>query len=259
MTEPVQPVLAATVILTRPGAAADEPWQCFMVRRHVLSDFAADVFVFPGGKVDQIDYAQISSEPTAAPPGSSAPDDPHRWIALQMAGIRELFEEAGVLLARRGTELIRLEGREGDRFAGYRRQLQRGDLTMPALAEKEGLSYPFDSLFAISRWITPEGFTRRFDTYFFVAVMPAGQTPVHDEHETTDSIWIAPEEALIRYRNGGFPLVFATEKHLELLSRFNSVEELIASSSQANMTPVVPRRVVVNGATRFLIPGDEGY
>ncbi|GAC1463884.1 MAG: hypothetical protein PVSMB7_06130 [Chloroflexota bacterium] len=50
MTPPsrVRPVDAATVILVRDG----DPWECFMVRRHVQSDFAADVFVFPGGKVD---------------------------------------------------------------------------------------------------------------------------------------------------------------------------------------------------------------
>lgn len=259
--QPVTPVDAATVILCRHGRPTGSPWQCFMVRRHVGSEFAADVFVFPGGKVDLADgspevapYVRMHSDPTID--GS----DPSLERALRLAGVRELFEEAGVLLAWRSDErLIRLEGPDGERFARHRRQLQHGEITMLDVARREDLCFAADRLFPFSRWITPETLSRRYDTRFYVAYLPEAQEPLHDAIETTESVWISPKEALERYARGEFPLVFATEKHLERMSRFRSIEEMIASVSPADLEPVMPRIVSKGETTVFLLPGDEGY
>lgn len=257
--QPVEPVDAATVILVRRGEPVGSPWQCFMVRRHVRSEFAADVFVFPGGKVDPDDR-----DPALAPliEGHPAPFGANtgEWFALRVTAIRELFEEAGVLLAyREAGGVLRLRGEEVERFGEYRRRTHGGSLSLLELARMERLRYAADRLHPFSRWITPVVSPRRYDTRFFVAEMPHGQEPLHDAVETTDSAWIAPAEALERSRRGDFPLVFATEKHLERMAQFPSIEHMIAETATADLQPIMPRVVQRAGQTAFLLPGDEGY
>lgn len=261
MTEPVVPVDASTVILVREGVPVGEPWQTFMVRRHIKSDFAADVFVFPGGKVDEGDrepglLALLDGHPLEPESGA----DLAEWKALRMAGIRELFEEAGVLLARRqdGT-LLDLLGDQADRFDRYRAQLQSGAVSMQEIAREEHLRFLGDALHPFSRWITPTPFRRRYDTRFFVAVAPRRQMPIHDRAETTASVWIAPEDALEDYEDAKFPLVFATEQHLRRLAEFASIDEMIAACETADLNPVMPKLVETDGEQSFLLPGDGGY
>lgn len=259
MTGPVQPVEAATVVLVRAGEPPGSPWQCFMVRRHIRSDFAADVFVFPGGKVDPSDGDPSMTGLCVDHP---APEigDAAAWRARRLAGVRELFEEAGVLLAVDSSgALVDIGANSALRFAEYRHKIHAGEMSLRELAEAENLRFALDRLHPISRWITPEIMHRRFDTYFFVAYMPEGQDPVHDAGETIDSVWISPAEALRRFHVGDFPLVFATERHLERMAEFPSVEGLIAATTPSDLIPVMPRPVQQDGETRFLIPGDEGY
>lgn len=257
-----QPVDASTVILVRHGIPIGSPWQCFMLRRHVKSEFAADVFVFPGGKVDEADRSPEAAEvvddrltAVAATAGSE-----ESWRVLKLAAIREMFEEAGVLLAYRdGGQLVRFEGPEAARFAEYRVAMQRGKISMVAMAREAGLRLAADVLQPYSRWITPESLPRRYDTRFFVTEMPEAQEPLHDALETTDSIWISPKLALERYRQGEFPLVFATEKHLERMAHHHSLEEMLATVSPVDLTPVMPKIVQTAGEKRFLLPGDAEY
>ncbi|MGH2442082.1 MAG: NUDIX hydrolase [Chloroflexota bacterium] len=256
-----EPVPAATVVLAREGMPTGRPWQCFMVRRHVLSDFASNVWVFPGGKVDPEDReATLEGFCSGHPPPAMEETEVASWRFFRLAAIRELFEEAGVLLARReGAGNLSLDGDACEVFSNYREKMQAGTMTLLELATQESLTFPLDHLHQISRWITPPSFPKRFDTHFFAAFAPEGQTPIHDRHETTESIWIAPEEALERYRTGSFPLVFATEKHLERMVRHSSLDSLVTSVTPADLEPVMPRAVQENGETRYLIPGDRDY
>lgn len=261
MTEPVRPVDASTVILVREGVPVGEPWQTFMVRRHVKSDFAADVFVWPGGKVDATDrdpelLELIDGHPLPAEGAAGLAE----WQAVRAAGIRELFEEAGVLLARRQDgSVLDLLGEDADRFDRYRRQLQAGSTGMIEIARAERLRYLADALHAFSRWVTPTPFPRRFDTRFFVAVAPERQMPIHDRAETTASTWITPEDALDGYETGRFPLVFATEQHLRRMETFHSIDEMIAACATSDLQPVTPKVIERDGEQEFLLPGDEGY
>jgi 8-oxo-dGTP pyrophosphatase MutT (NUDIX family) len=230
-----------------------------MVRRHIKSDFAADVFVFPGGKVDPADRDPAMARYCVEHPGPEAAGDPTLWRALRLAAMRELFEEAGVLLAvDRDGGLVDINGSR-ERFEIYRREVHAGRMPLRELAEREHLSYALDRLHLLSHWVTPEVLTRRFDTYFFVAILPKGQNPVHDAAETVDSVWIAPNEALQSFREGTFPLVFATERNLERMASSHSIEALIASVTPADLQPIMPRPVRDGNEMRFLIPGDEGY
>jgi 8-oxo-dGTP pyrophosphatase MutT (NUDIX family) len=261
VSEPVRPVDASTVILVREGIPVGEPWQTFMVRRHIRSDFAADVFVWPGGKVDASDrdpelLELVDGHPLPGEGAVGLAD----WKAVRAAAIRELFEEAGVLLARHEDgRVLDLLGDDADRFDRYRRQLQAGSTSMVELARTEGLRYLADALHAFSRWITPTPFPRRFDTRFFVAVAPERQMPIHDRAETTASTWITPEDALDQFEAGEFPLVFATEQHLRRMETFHSIDEMIAACETANLEPVTPRVIDRDGEQGFLLPGDEGY
>jgi 8-oxo-dGTP pyrophosphatase MutT (NUDIX family) len=221
-----------------------------MVRRHALSDFAADVYVFPGGKVDpgDRDAAAIVS------PRTGGEID---LVPFRVAAIRELFEEAGVLLAHDTShEILRFDAANRLRYEASRLRVHAGDMSILELAREEGLELAAERLTPISRWITPESFPRRFDTYFFLAALPDGQEPLHDAVETVDGVWIEPEIALDRFLRGEFPLVFATERHLERLARCPTPEE---AAYGANLEPVMPRPVKQDGRTVFLIPGDEGY
>lgn len=258
---PVQPVDASTVILVRHGEPVGSPWQCYMVRRHVRSEFAADVYVFPGGKVDAVDaepklLERVDSEPRPLEHGESR----ERWLALQVAAIRELFEEAGVLLARAAEGgLVRCQAGGGQRFDECRREMHEGNITFLDMLTDEDLRLAADRLHSFSRWITPVDLPRRYDTRFFVAEMPHGQVPLHDSRETTDGVWIAPQDALDRSRRGEFPLVFPTEAHLKRMAAYRSIEQMIAETSEADLQPVTPRIVRKGDETSFLLPGDEGY
>jgi len=256
---PVQPVEAATVILVREPSDPSQRWECFMVRRHVRSDFAADVFVFPGGKVDPADRDPGLLEVLATDQGVENDDagGPAR-LRLRVAALRELFEEAGVILAREmvpggDTELL-TASRELARG-----NLQSGRLTMVQVAREFGWCLDITQLHHFSRWITPDTLPRRYDTHFFVARLPADQEPLHDAIETTASLWISPVDALQRAERGDFPLVFATEKHLERMVRYSAIDELIAATTPADLEAVMPRIIERDGATAFLLPGDEGY
>jgi 8-oxo-dGTP pyrophosphatase MutT (NUDIX family) len=261
MTQPVNPVDACTVVVAREGMPAGEPWQVFMVRRHVRSDFAADVFVFPGGKVDAGDrdpelLRLVDGHPSPLPEGA----DIREWTVYGMTAIREMFEEAGILLARSedGTPLDLLTER-AERFDKYRLQIQAGAVTMLDMARTEKLRFMGDALHPLSRWVTPESFPRRFDTRFFVARMPERQLPIHDRAETTESTWIAPDEALDRYDEGSFPLVYATEMHLRRMEDYETVDDLIASIDSTDLSPVMPKPITRDGVEEFLLPGDPGY
>jgi len=233
-------------------------WECYMVRRHVRSDFASDVFVFPGGKVDEADRDPEArfhcTEPAEEPAQSPG------MRALRLAGIRELYEEAGILLAYgRDGQVLRFSGREKSLFEMYRRSVQAGEMSILDVARVEELSLATDRLHAFSHWITPVSSPKRFDTYFFVAVAPEGQEPLHDRREVTAGAWIAPAAALDGFREGSFPLVFATEKQLERLDGYPSLDALVEATVLADLTPVVPRMLEANGETRFLLPGEPGY
>jgi 8-oxo-dGTP pyrophosphatase MutT (NUDIX family) len=261
MTEavPVPTRDAATVILARQPAAGK--WQCFMVRRHVSSDFAPDVYVFPGGKVDAADRdPEIPRYIDTAILPPTEVEFADRDLGFRMAALRELFEEAGVLLAvGRDHELVGLRGDQGEKFEAWRTALRDGTTKLVALAEETGIRYLPGQLVPLARWITPLSMPRRYDTRFFVAAMPDGQRPLHDAIETTHGTWISPRDALEQSRTGDFPLVFATIKNLERLARFDTIAELIAGVTPGDLEPIMPKMVERDGKTEFLVPGDAGY
>jgi 8-oxo-dGTP pyrophosphatase MutT (NUDIX family) len=232
-----------------------------MVRRHVNSDFAPDVYVFPGGKVDPGDRdPALAGYLSTAPPGPERVDFPDPSDNFRMAALRELFEEVGVLLAEDSDgRILKLNGDRAVTFEDSRQKLHRGELSLASIAEQRKIRYAPHLLRAFSHWVTPLSFPRRYNTKFFVTTMPEGQEPLHDAIETTHGAWISPKVALKRYQEGDFPLVFATLKQLERMSRFESLGALADATRPNDLEPIMPRPIERDGETDFLLPGDEGY
>src|SRR4029077_9499598 len=116
---------------------------------------------------------------------------------------RELFEEAGVLLARntRGEFLSLARAADHARFKQDRKNVHAGTATLRAVIERERLRLALDALVLFAHWVTPPIDTRQFDTRFFMTRAPPDQTPAHDDTETTHSVWMTPAVAIARSQN----------------------------------------------------------
>jgi 8-oxo-dGTP pyrophosphatase MutT (NUDIX family) len=116
-----------------------------------------------------------------------------------------------------------------------------------------------DALVKFSRWITPAEVRMRFDTHFFLASLPPGQEAKIDGQECVDLGWFTPTAALEAHRSGEIVLVFPTIRHLEQLSGFSSVQELLAYAQARDVLPIQPKVIVEGEVARVLLPGDPGY
>jgi hypothetical protein len=161
-----------------------------------------------------------------------------------------------VLLARhaRTGELVRLDGDDRDRFADARRALNERSTNMLEMARLLEIRYALDLLYYFSRWITPVGLHRRYDARFFLAALPAGQEPVHDEVETTSSLWVRPQDALARARSGELMVIFPTRKTLEEMSCFATVSDAMASTASKDISAILPEVVIHEGVPRVRLP-----
>ncbi len=209
---PVVPRPSASVLLVD---ASTRPWQVLMMRRPRAADFAPGVYVFPGGSVHGED-------------GATEVDD-----VCRAAAVRELFEEVGILLARRRGRLVR--DRECDEL---RRLLSDGCPWPRALRELE-LTPAGDRLTFLCRWITPEAVARRYDTRFYLARRPAGQTVQPHPGEVVDWCWTSPTEALAT-----LPLVHATRRILESVAEEADVSRLIRRLRRRREAPPIMPRIV---------------
>ncbi len=261
---------AATIMLVRDGDGPEGPaLEVCMLRRHIAAGFFGGAYVFPGGKVDDEDRSAAAVDACAGrdDPGASALLDlPAGGLAFWVAALRECFEEAGVLLAcrdgdRPGRVLIDLtspESRQG--LAASRASLNAGAVGFLDVLSEHGLRLAADQVHYFSHWITPQGAPKRYDTRFFVAALPPGQVPVHDEHETVDTVWVRPADALSRAAAGELDIIFPTMKNLQAIGRFTTSQELLSAAAAVEHVPtVMPRVVADERGLRILLPGDPGY
>lgn len=111
------------------------------------------------------------------------------------------------------------------------------------------------ALVKFSRWITPAEVVIRFDTHFFLALLPEGQAPRVDGEEIVDHGWFAPADALAAHERGDIQLVLPTIGDLERLAMLRSADAVLADARERLVAPTQPR--VVDG--RLVLPGDPGY
>ena len=259
---PVDPVAAATVVVLRDAPAG---LQVLLVRRHERSGDFAGASVFPGGVIDPAD-----SDPDLAPPQSAfvasaalaalgEPLAPRDALALHVAACRELFEEARLLLARR-LDGSPIDPQTVERAAASRPELQARREELKALLGRECIVLALDALMPFARWITPEIQRRRWDTRFFLATAPAGQTAASDGAETTEVMWLAPDEALSAYRDGAHLLAPPTFRVLEDLRSFARADDAIAAArSGGPPQPILPVPLADAPTLTMVYPGDRDY
>lgn len=209
---PAQPRPSATVLLLREGP----PWELLLVHRPGGADFAPGAYVFPGGSVHA--------------------DDQPFDDEIRAAAVRELFEEAGILLARES----------GGRFARDAaceklRRLTEAGTPFDRALHQLGLTPAFDRLVMFARWVTPAQLRRRFDARFYLARMPAGQTVRPQPGEVTDWLWISPSRALA---TDAITLVYATRTVLESVGDAPSMPALFARARGLKEIPIVEPRIV---------------
>ena len=270
MTDVLVPRDAATVMLVRDGVERDDiesRIEVFMLRRHLDSVFLGGAYVFPGGAVDDHDRhadleAVCAGRTDAVASALLGLDPPTGGLAFWVAGIREAFEEAGVLLAYGpdGSIVDWSDPSVAARFAEHRKAVDTGERRLVDICRDEGLQLAADAVHYFSHWITPVGPPRRFDTRFFVARAPEGHTYLHDERETIDNAWVRPAEAIERQARGEVDIIFPTLRTLQTISRFATTDELLTAAAAAGDIPTMLPRVVQDAdGTRILLPGDEGY
>ena len=208
--EPAPTRPAATVLLLRDTPQGIE---VLMTRRSMTASFAPGAFVFPGGGIDPTD-AQAHAQSTRRAGQSDV------QLTQAIAAIRESFEELGVLLARHA------DGRHvtTDDIAALDRQAP-----FAAQSKERSLMLAGADVFTLAHWVTDRDLPRRFDVPFLVARMPEGQTPVADETEQFEPVWVRPDDALARHEAGTFFMIFPTLRTLERLRHYASVEAVLAA------------------------------
>ncbi|MCZ7529849.1 MAG: NUDIX domain-containing protein [Acidimicrobiia bacterium] len=251
---------AATVMVVR-----DAPdLEVLMLRRHLNADFVGGAYVFPGGAVDDADRSIAQQERTVGLTDAEASallDVESGGLGFWAAAVRETFEEARILLARDASGApVDVSGDAAARFADHRRTLDEGATSLPAFLAAEDLVVDAGDLHMFSHWITPVGMPRRYDTWFFVARAPEGQSALHDDTETIASVWVTPAEAVASARRGERRIIFPTLRNLDAIGRFSTSDELLDAVSSATSIPTVQPRIVSDAAgMRLLLPGDPGY
>jgi len=242
---------ASTVVLLRPA----HPFDVFLVQRSDSIAFMGGAHVFPGGRVDAADNIEdvdAMSEGMTAAIARMSDVSAGVAVAHHVAALRELFEEAGVLLARPlATPSARL--------ADYRRDLLAGTTAFADIIRRERFRLALDELAYFAHWVTPEIETRRFDTRFFLARAPEGQTPVHDDGETSHSEWLAPMAAIERSRDGRISLPPPTWTTLSMLARFDSLDAVFDWARRKPIPRVQPRFEKRGDQTLLFYPGDPMY
>ena len=140
---------AATVILLR---GSNENLRVLMGQRGKGASFMPNKFVFPGGSVDKGDSEIISDDAINKEMFQNLKMKSESGIesAIVAAGIRELWEETGLILGSFCKKIPTTENKSWEEFfrTGYQPNAKNMDL--------------------IFRAITPPGRTRRFDARFFL-------------------------------------------------------------------------------------------
>jgi 8-oxo-dGTP pyrophosphatase MutT (NUDIX family) len=232
---PVPARPASTVLLLRstPAAAVE----VYLVRRAASMRFAPGMYAFPGGGVDPRDASADLRWAGPAPARWAArlglPEDQAR--AVVCAAVREVFEESGVLLAGPDEATVVGDVSTPD-WEAARAAVQSHETGLADLLAARELVLRTDLLAPWARWITPEFEPRRFDTFFFLARLPAGQLTREVGGEAEHWLWRSPGAV------DDLPKLPPTAATLAQLAECGSIDAAMAAAAGSGaLTPVRPR------------------
>lgn len=212
---------AASVVLVRDGSQGLE---VLLQRRHLNANVLGGWYVFPGGKLDDADCTEgqalrLDLQPDQMLVRLNEPQTPaSRALGLYVAALRELWEEASIDLRGQARALL-----------------------------------PW------SRWITPRNppvGSHRFDTRFFLALLPPGQTAAHDHHETIDTRWLTPRDALELYWRRDIDLIPPQLMALAQLARHGCALAAWQEAEQRRPPCIQPIHFMDGEHRAMCYPGD---
>jgi 8-oxo-dGTP pyrophosphatase MutT (NUDIX family) len=209
---PVRPAATVMLLANRPEL------EVLMLRRTKNMAFAGDMWVFPGGRVDQIDKAaQLETIMTGLTDAEASArlEVDAGGLAWWLAAIRETLEEAGLLLAANTTnvDVEAMRDRVRDDESSFVYEITRHGITLDATTMED-----------VARFITPSGPPRRFDARFFLGMAPTDQLPHSDDSEIVDWRWIKPADAIA---DESMNLMMVTQWMLEKLIPFQNAEDAL--------------------------------
>ncbi|MGA5420571.1 NUDIX hydrolase [Streptomyces lavendulocolor] len=253
----VTPRRAATVLLLRDGAAGPE---VHMLRRRASMAFAGGAYAYPGGGVDPRDehpvrWAGPAPAEWAARLGLAGPAEAQ---AVVCAAVRETYEESGVLLAGPTADSV-VADTTGDDWEADRAALVARELAFADFLDRRGLVLRSDLLGAWARWITPEFEPRRYDTWFFVAVLPAGQRASNASTEADRTVWIRPAEAAAGYDRGELLMMPPTIATLRSLERYGTAADALAGAPDQDLAPVLAQARLEGDRVVLSWPGHDEF
>jgi len=251
---------AATVILVRDKNSALE---VYLLKRSTKSAFMGGLYVFPGGVVESEDFGietwishiDLSWDLIEKQLGGDTIST-YDVLGFSIAAFRETLEEAGVLIASANSG----PKQNSDRIAAYRlkKDLPKGWFRIKIAEENQTLA--LSELGRWSHWITPKLMQKRFDTRFFIAFMPEGQTCVPDNRETEHGIWLSPLAALEKNLETEIPLSPPTVVTLTQLLKFNNLNELKQEIRNRSWgMPIAPHLIPCSNGPVILEPWDPDW
>ncbi|MFG5721746.1 NUDIX hydrolase [Streptomyces murinus] len=254
---PVSPKRAATVLLLKDTEAGPA---VHMLRRRASMAFAGGAYAYPGGGVDpRDDDTRIR---WAGPPRASWAErlgvDEAGAQAIVCAAVRETYEEAGVLLAGPDPDTV-VGDTTGDDWEADRAALVAREQSFAEFLHRRGLVLRSDLLGAWARWITPEFESRRYDTWFFAAVLPEGQRTRNASTEADRTVWIRPAEAAAGYDRGELLMMPPTIAALRELLPYGTAAEALAAAAARELTPVQATARLRDGEIVLSWPGHEEF
>ncbi|MGL6044431.1 MAG: NUDIX hydrolase [Sandaracinobacteroides sp.] len=235
--DPSGAIPAATVIIARDGASGLE---ILAIERHAAMGFAGGAIVFPGGKTDP------SDQPDGAQFSGFSGLDPDDAMA-RIAAAREAFEEAAILLSR-GPAV------DPETRARLRPLSDRHEISFSDLLSEVGHRLEADTLVPFARWLPPPGFHKRFDTRFYVALLPEGEEMLADGREAVHALWATPAKLLEDADAGRISLLFPTRCNIARLGQFPTAAGLLADTTPP---PCIQPDVSADGW--LTIPEGIGY
>jgi 8-oxo-dGTP pyrophosphatase MutT (NUDIX family) len=223
---------AATVILVR--RAGPKGFEVLFTQRPETMPFLGGMYCYPGGSVRKADFAAGMIDrcsgltPEQARKTISAQLSPSKAMGFWVGAVRELFEEVGVLLAveESGSPFV-LDSARAARLGQKHTGLLNRSLDFLSLLESEKLCCDLRSLAYFSHWQTPAQASIRFDTRFFLAVLPGDQTSSCASEEVVHSLWLTPDRALKLFDRGELPMIFPTFTSLRTLADYETFESVV--------------------------------